>query len=108
MPGVPVGVITKVEGTASSLTKLALVRPYADDTALGVVGVVIVAPRTNPRFSVLPPSPAPAREGHRHGDRVARRPAVRRDRDAEPRRHRAGRLTCAVPRCPAGCCWSRS
>jgi rod shape-determining protein MreC len=60
VPGVPVGVITKVEGSASSLTKLALVRPYADDTALGVVGVVIVPPRHNPRFAVLPPSPTPA------------------------------------------------
>jgi rod shape-determining protein MreC len=60
VPGVPVGVITRVKGTASSLTKTALVRPYADDTALGVVGVVIVPPRTNPRFSVLPPSPTPA------------------------------------------------
>lgn len=60
VPGVPVGVITRVEGTAASLTKTALVRPYADDTALGVVGVVVMPPRTNPRFSVLPPSPAPA------------------------------------------------
>jgi rod shape-determining protein MreC len=60
VPGVPVGVITRVEGTATSLTRTALVRPYADDTALGVVGVVIVPPRTNPRFSVLPPSPTPA------------------------------------------------
>jgi rod shape-determining protein MreC len=60
VPGVPVGVITKVEGSASSLTKLALVRPYADDTALGVVGVVVVPPRHNPRFAVLPPSPTPA------------------------------------------------
>jgi len=58
--GVPVGVITRVGGTASSLTRTAVVRPYADDTALGVVGVVIAPPRTNPRFSVLPPSPAPA------------------------------------------------
>jgi rod shape-determining protein MreC len=57
--GVPVGVITRVEGTTSSLTRLALVRPYADDTALGVVGVVVVAPRTDPRFSVLPPTPSP-------------------------------------------------
>jgi rod shape-determining protein MreC len=57
--GVPVGVITRVEGTTSSLTKLALVRPYADSTALGVVGVVVVPPRTDPRFSVLPPSPSP-------------------------------------------------
>jgi rod shape-determining protein MreC len=59
VPGVPVGVITKVEGTASSLTKLALVRPYANDTALGIVGVIIVPPRHNPRFAVLPPAPAP-------------------------------------------------
>lgn len=59
VPGVPVGVITKVEGSASSLTKLALVRPYANDAALGVVGVVVVPPRHNPRFSVLPPAPAP-------------------------------------------------
>ncbi|MGP7998378.1 MAG: rod shape-determining protein MreC [Streptosporangiaceae bacterium] len=60
VPGVPVGVITRVEGSATSLTKLALVRPYADDTALGVVGVVIVPPKVNPRFAVLPPSPTPA------------------------------------------------
>jgi rod shape-determining protein MreC len=59
VPGVPVGVITRVEGTTSSLTRLALVRPYADDTALGVVGVVVVPPRTDPRFSVLPPTPSP-------------------------------------------------
>ena len=60
VPGVPVGVITRVEGTSGSLTKVALVRPYADDTALGVVGVVVVAPRTSPRFSLLPPVPAPS------------------------------------------------
>ena len=60
VPGVPVGVITKLEGTSSSLTKEALVRPFAGDTALGVVGVVVVPPRTDPRFSVLPPSPTPA------------------------------------------------
>jgi rod shape-determining protein MreC len=59
VPGVPVGVITQVQASAASLTKLALVRPYADDSALGVVGVVIVPPRTNPRDSVLPPRPAP-------------------------------------------------
>jgi rod shape-determining protein MreC len=58
VPGVPVGVITKVQASATSLTKVAMVRPYADDSALGVVGVVIVPPRTNPRDSVLPPRPA--------------------------------------------------
>lgn len=60
VPGVPVGVITKLEGTSSSLTREALVRPFASGTALGVVGVVVVPPRTDPRFSVLPPRPTPS------------------------------------------------
>jgi rod shape-determining protein MreC len=60
VPGVPVGVISQVQASATSLTKLALVRPYADGSALGVVGVVIVPPRTNPRDSVLPPRPGPS------------------------------------------------
>ena len=59
VPGVPVGVISKVENRAGSLTALALVRPYADFTTLGVVGIVVVPPSTNPRFSVLPPRPKP-------------------------------------------------
>jgi rod shape-determining protein MreC len=62
VPGVPVGVITRVVASAGALTKIAYVRPFADDGALGVVGVVIVPPRHNPRDSVLPPrppSPAP-------------------------------------------------
>ena len=63
VPGVPVGVITQVQASVGSLTKLALVRPYADKGALGVVGVVIVPPRTNPRDSVLPPSPTPRPRG---------------------------------------------
>jgi rod shape-determining protein MreC len=63
VPGVPVGVITRVVPSATALTKIAYVRPFADDGALGVVGVVIVPPRHNPRDSVLPPrppSPAPS------------------------------------------------
>jgi rod shape-determining protein MreC len=60
VPGVPVGVITRVVASVSALTKVAYVRPFADDGALGVVGVVIVPPRHNPRDSVLPPRPAPA------------------------------------------------
>jgi len=70
VPGVPVGVITRVVASAGSLTKIAYVRPFADDGALGVVGVVIVPPRRNPRDSVLPPrppspspSPAPSATG---------------------------------------------
>jgi len=60
VPGVPVGVITRVEGSTSSLTRLALVRPFVTISTLGVVGVVVVPPRTNPRDSVLPPKPKPA------------------------------------------------
>lgn len=57
VPGVPVGVITAVQGSTGSLTARAMVRPYADLTALGVVGIVVAPPRHNPRFAVLPPSP---------------------------------------------------
>jgi rod shape-determining protein MreC len=57
VPGVPVGVISAVRHQAGALTARALVRPYADLTALGVVGIVIVPPRRDPRFSVLPPRP---------------------------------------------------
>jgi rod shape-determining protein MreC len=59
VPGVPVGVVTKLIGTNGSLTAAALVRPYADFGALGVVGVVIVPPGHDPRFAALPPLPHP-------------------------------------------------
>lgn len=59
VPGVPVGVITKLLNQAGSLTEVAEVRPFVDFSALGVVGVVIQPPSRNPRFSVLPPLPRP-------------------------------------------------
>jgi rod shape-determining protein MreC len=74
VPGVPVGVISKVQNRAGSLTAMALVRPYADFTALGVVGIVVVPPSTNPRFSVLPPKPAPP-PAHGAARHAGRRPA---------------------------------
>jgi rod shape-determining protein MreC len=55
--GVPVGVISAVQNRAGSLTAKALVRPYVNFTELGVVGIVVVAPGHDPRFSVLPPAP---------------------------------------------------
>lgn len=58
--GVPVGVITQVLGRGGGLTERALVRPYADLSSLGVVGIVVAPPRRSPRFSVLPPEPSPA------------------------------------------------
>ena len=59
VPGVPVGVISKVQNRSGSLTALALVRPYVSFTSLGVVGIVVAPPSHNPRFSVLPPAPKP-------------------------------------------------
>ena len=57
VPGVPVGTIVSVS-SAGSLTQTAMVRPYVNFTALGVVGVVVQVPRHNPRVSILP-RPAP-------------------------------------------------
>jgi rod shape-determining protein MreC len=57
VPGVPVGVISAVQNRAGALTARAQVRPYVNFAALGVVGIVIVPPRHDPRFSVLPPAP---------------------------------------------------
>jgi rod shape-determining protein MreC len=54
VPGVPVGTITSVAGSAGSLTQTALVRPFVNFTALGVVGVVVQVPPRNPRVSILP------------------------------------------------------
>ena len=58
VPGVPVGTVVSVQPAAGSLTQSALVRPYADFTTLGVVGIVIQGPAHDPRDSVLP-HPAP-------------------------------------------------
>jgi rod shape-determining protein MreC len=58
VPGVPVGTIASVQRSAGSLTQTALVQPFANFTALGVVGVVVQVPKHNPRISILP-RPAP-------------------------------------------------
>jgi rod shape-determining protein MreC len=55
--GVPVGAISAIQNRAGALTARALVRPYVNFTALGVVGIVVVPPRHDPRFSVLPAAP---------------------------------------------------
>jgi rod shape-determining protein MreC len=41
VPGVPVGTVTQVTSQPGALTQTALVRPFADFTGLGVVGVVV-------------------------------------------------------------------
>jgi rod shape-determining protein MreC len=53
VPGVPVGYVQTVTSEPGSLTQTALVTPFADFTGVGVVGVVIAPPRTNPGDSVL-------------------------------------------------------
>ncbi|MDN3358184.1 rod shape-determining protein MreC [Actinomadura sp. DC4] len=58
VPGVPIGTVTRIERTPGSLTRTAQVRPFVRFTALDVVGVVVTAPKRNPRDSVLPPSPS--------------------------------------------------
>jgi rod shape-determining protein MreC len=59
VPGVPIGTITKLIVQNGALTESALVRPFVDFSALGVVGVVIQKPAGNPRFAALPPLPHP-------------------------------------------------
>lgn len=54
VPGVPIGVIERVESTPGELTRIAYARPYADLTALDVVGVVVRPPARDPRDAVLP------------------------------------------------------
>jgi rod shape-determining protein MreC len=41
VPGVPVGIVTTVTTQPGSLTPAAIVKPFADFTGLGVVGVVV-------------------------------------------------------------------
>ena len=58
VPGVPVGTVVTVHTSPGSLTQTALVRPFVNFTALGVVGIVVQVPQHNPRISILP-HPAP-------------------------------------------------
>lgn len=53
-PGLPIGEVTQVQGTAGQLTRIAVVRPYVDISRLSIVAVVTRPPRSDPRDSVLP------------------------------------------------------
>lgn len=57
VPGVPVGEVVRVRANHNSGTTAAQVRPYASMTSLDLVGVVLAAPRSDPRDSLLPPKP---------------------------------------------------
>jgi len=58
VPGVPVGEVTSVRGSAGSPTVVGEVEPYVSFTSLDVVAVVIENPDDDPRDSVLPPVPS--------------------------------------------------
>jgi len=58
-PGLPIGEVVDVSGTAGALARVATVMPFADVSQLSVVGVVVRPPREDPRDSVLPSRPAP-------------------------------------------------
>ncbi|MEU3304826.1 rod shape-determining protein MreC [Streptomyces sp. NPDC006678] len=59
VPGVPVGEVVRVDPAGGALTRNIYVRPYAAFTKLDIVGVVVQAPRTDPRDTVLPAKPKP-------------------------------------------------
>ncbi|MFD4969233.1 rod shape-determining protein MreC [Streptomyces sp. NPDC058424] len=59
VPGVPVGVVSRVDPSGGDLTRTVYVTPFAGFTKLDVVGVVVQAPKKDPRDEVLPPKPKP-------------------------------------------------
>ncbi|MGW2558878.1 rod shape-determining protein MreC [Streptomyces sp. NPDC001514] len=59
VPGVPVGEVVRVDPSGGDLTRTIFVRPFASFSKLDIVGVVVQAPRTNPRDTVLPAKPKP-------------------------------------------------
>ncbi|TDD85328.1 rod shape-determining protein MreC [Actinomadura rubrisoli] len=60
VPGVPIGVVERIDSAGGGLTRTAYVRPFVRFTSLDVVAVVVAPPRTDPRDAVLPPTPKPA------------------------------------------------
>ncbi|MFF8472588.1 rod shape-determining protein MreC [Streptomyces sp. NPDC015414] len=59
VPGVPVGVVSRIDPSGSGLTRTLYVTPYVGFTKLDVVGVVVQGPKRDPRDEVLPTKPKP-------------------------------------------------
>ncbi|MFE2975122.1 rod shape-determining protein MreC [Streptomyces sp. NPDC057718] len=57
VPGVPVGEVVRVDPSGGELTRTVYVKPYVGFTKLDIVGVVVQAPRQDPRDTVLPKQP---------------------------------------------------
>jgi rod shape-determining protein MreC len=58
IPGLPVGVITSVDHSTSSLTQRATVKSFSNLNDLGIVSVVVAAPTTAP-VKAISPTPRP-------------------------------------------------
>ncbi|GGV32962.1 rod shape-determining protein MreC [Streptomyces longisporoflavus] len=58
VPGVPVGEVVRVDPSGGDLTRNVYIKPYVGFTKLDIVGVVVEAPREDPRDTVLPKKPA--------------------------------------------------
>ncbi|MET7570175.1 rod shape-determining protein MreC [Streptomyces sp. NPDC005492] len=59
VPGVPVGTVSRVDPSSGGLTRTLYVTPYVNFTKLDIVGVVVEAPKKDPRDTVLPAKPKP-------------------------------------------------
>ncbi|MEO5876562.1 MAG: rod shape-determining protein MreC [Streptosporangiaceae bacterium] len=59
VPGVSIGVVSKVEKTPGALTRTAYIQPFVHFSTLDVVGVVVAPPKNDPHDDVLPAKPAP-------------------------------------------------
>ncbi|MBT3153438.1 rod shape-determining protein MreC [Streptomyces sp. CHD11] len=59
VPGVPVGVVSRVDPSGGDLTRTLYVTPFVSFSKLDVVGVVVQAPEKDPRDTVLPEKPKP-------------------------------------------------
>ncbi|WP_149548517.1 rod shape-determining protein MreC [Streptomyces marokkonensis] len=59
VPGVPVGVVSRVDPSGGDLTRTLYVTPFVSFSKLDVVGVVVQAPEKDPRDTVLPKKPKP-------------------------------------------------
>ena len=59
VPGVPIGEVTSVDNSAGAVTQTADVKFYSNFSTLGVVAVVVSAPSTDPRDSLVPSKPQP-------------------------------------------------
>ena len=59
VPGVPIGEVTAVDNSASAVTQTADVKFYSNFATLGVVSVVVAAPKTDPRDALVPAKPVP-------------------------------------------------